>query len=381
MTSPEFTHLQTQLQSQHQALTAQLAQGLVAALPLSELSDVQARLLLVNGALDAHAKAHEQAQAEADAHAQQRMLSKPNALRRHLVALTVVAALVTLAALLPMPRASFALEVEAGAAQLRMQDKGSLAGQGLGAEFRAEGFDRIESADPTLLERARDGGAYQIGMKADRLSLRRLSYPSGAMLGFEGGAPTVRIAVDGAPHSAELEVTGAVTSSFGGAPREASNYPVVEWIKLISGTAATQLWMARTPDQTLVWRGLKPVSVRWVERQANSDSEVRWVSAIRGGVLRLPSTNREVVLRSDSALELDGLRIEQADLTLGGNVGLKLSGSASRIDIDTAGFKQSLKPSLLEYAARNHSLSLFWSAAGLLWGVSTWLRKLLGDTL
>jgi hypothetical protein len=98
-------------------------------------------------------------------------------------------------------------------------------------------------------------------------------------------------------------------------------------------------------------------------------------------VIRLPAANRELALRSDSSLELDGLQLEQADLTLGGSVGLKFSGSASRIELNTGGFKQSLKPSVLEYVARNHSIGLLWSAAGLLWGVSTWLRKLLGDTL
>jgi hypothetical protein len=361
MKSPEFARLR----AQQQALTEQLAQGLVEALPLTELKEVQARLQLVNAALEAHALAQ----------------PRPNSLHRHLAALIVVAGLVTLAALLPMPRASFALEMEAGAAQMRMQDKGSLAGQGLGTEFRAEGFDAIESADPALLQRGRDGGANQIGLQAERLSLRRVSYPANASLEFDAGAPTVRLSIDGSPHAAEFEFTGAVTSSFGGAPREASNYPVVEWIKLMSGTAPTQVWLARAPEQNWVWRGLKPVSIRWVERQANGEGQVRWVSAIRSGVIRLPAASREVVLRSDSALELDGLRLEQADLTLGSNVGLKLSGSASRIDIDTAGFKQSLKPSLLEYVARNHSWGLVWSAAGLLWGVSTWLRKLLGDTL
>jgi hypothetical protein len=361
MKSPEFARLR----AQQKALAEQLTQGLVDALPLTDLKDVQARLQLVNGVLDAHA------------------LSQPrrNSLHRHVAALTVVAGLVTLAALLPMPRASFALEMEAGAAQMRMQDKGSLAGQGLGTEFRAEGFDGIETADPALLQRGRDAGANQIGLRAERLSLRRVSFPANATLEFEAGAPTVRLSIDGSPHAAEFEFTGAVSSSFGGAPREASNYPVVEWIKLISGAAPTQLWLARAPEQNLVWRGLKPVSVRWVERQATGNGEIRWISAIRGGVLRLPATNRELVLRTDSALELDGLELEQADLLLGGNVALKFSGSASRIELNTAGFKQSLKPSLLEYAARNHSVGLLWSAAGLLWGVSTWLRKLFGDTL
>jgi hypothetical protein len=361
MKSPELHSLR----EQQQLLTQQLAQGLVDVVPLDELKEVQARLQMVNAALDAAVPAK----------------PRHNALWRHLVALIVVAALVTVAALLPMPRASFALELEAGAAQLLMQDKGSLDGQGLGNEFRAEGFSIFESADVAMQQRARDGGAEQIGVLAERLSLRRIAFPAAATVDFEAGSPMVRLAINGAPHTAEFEVSGAVSSSFGGAPREASNYPVAEWIKLVSGAAPTQLWLARAPEKNLIWRGLKPVSVRWVERQANADGQIRWVSALRSGVIRVPATNREVALRPDSALEIDGLQLELADLTLGGNLSLKLSGSASRIDLNTSGFKQSLKPSLLEYAARNHSLGLVWSAAGLLWGISAWLRKLLGDTL
>lgn len=365
MKSPEAHSLR----EQQQALTQQLAQGLMDAAPLAELKEVQARLQMVNAALDAAVAT------------QPRPKPHPTALYRHLAALIVVAAVVTLAALLPMPRASFSLELEAGAAQLRMQDQGNLDGQTLGGEFRAEGFHVFESADRAMQQRARDGGAEQIGVLAERLSLRRIAFPAAATLEFEAGSPTVRLAISGAPHTAEFEVSGAVLSSFGGAPREANNYPVAEWFKLVSGAASTQMWLALPPEKSLVWRGLKAVNVRWVERQANADGEVRWVSAIRGGVIRLPATNREMVLRADSALELDDLQLELADLTLGGSVGLKLSGSASRIDLNTSGFKQSLKPSLLEYAARNHSLGLVWSAAGLLWGISAWLRKLLGDTL
>ena len=45
------------------------------------------------------------------------------------------------------------------------------------------------------------------------------------------------------------------------------------------------------------------------------------------------------------------------------------------------GFAQSLEPSWLDYAAHNHGLGLLWSAAGLLWGISTWLRKQFGDAV
>jgi hypothetical protein len=103
------------------------------------------------------------------------------------------------------------------------------------------------------------------------------------------------------------------------------------------------------------------------------------VSSLRQGVLRLPATGRELHLLAGSGIELDGLRLEQAELSLGDRVTLKLSGSARRLVVDNGGFEQSMKPSLLDYAAHNHTLGLLWSAAGLLWGISTWLRRVFVD--
>jgi hypothetical protein len=356
MTSPEPTNLQ----AQRSALAQRLAKGLDDEAPMAELKDMQARLQLIDGVL-----------AE----------SAPNAraLRRHLIALLVVAAVVSLAALTPMPRASFVLELTAGAAQLRMNNSGSLAGQPLDGEMRAEGFSRIESADPTLVQRARDSGVGQLGLQAQRLSLRRIGFPAGARLDFEAGTQSVRLAIEGAVQTAEFEIGGQVSSSFGGSSRESGNYAVAEWLKLVSDTAPTELWFARKPDRSYLWRGLEPASLRLVERQAGADGQVRLVSALRQGVLRLPATERELRLITGSSLELDGLQLDQADLTLGEQVTLRLGGSAQRMVLETGGFKQSLKPSLLEYTAHNHGVGLLWSAAGLLWGISSWLRKTLGD--
>lgn len=358
MTSPE----PADLRRQRSALAQRLAQGVREEAPLAELKDLQARLQLIDGVL-------------ADS------VPRNRAWRRHLGALLVVAAAVSVAALLPMPRVSFVLELDAGAAQMRMNNAGYLTGQTLDGEMRAEGFERIESADPMLVQRALGGGASQLGLQAQRLSLRRISYPAGANLDFEAGAQTVRLAIDGAAHTADVELGGEVSSSWGGSPRESSHYAVTEWLKLIAGAAPTELWLARKPGHSYLWHGLQPASLRLVERQAGADAQIRLVSALRKGVLHLPATGRELLLMAGSGLELDGLELDQADLTLGDQVALRLSGSAQNMTLETGGFKQSLKPSVLDHLAHNHSLGLLWSAAGLLWGTSTWLRKILGDTL
>lgn len=348
------------MRARRSALAQQLANGLGEEAPLAELKDMQARLQLIDGVL-------------ADA------APRNQVLRRHLAALLIVAAIVSLAALLPMRRVAFVLELDAGAAQMHMSNSGNLAGQTLDGEMRAEGFNRIESADPTLVQRGLDGGASQLGLQAQRLSLRRINYPAGAKLDFEAGAQTVRLAIDGAAHAAEFEIGGQVSSSFGGSPREPGNYAVTEWLKLTAGSAPTELWFTHKPERGYLWRGLQPDSLRLVERQAGADGQVRLVSALRQGVLRLPATGRELRLIAGSGLALDGLQLDQADLTLGEHVDLRLSGSAQDLVLETGGFQQSLKPSLLDYVAQNHSLGLLWSTAGLLWGISTWLRKTLGD--
>lgn len=347
------------LRAQREALAQRLVDGLAAQAPLAELQQLQALMTLLDSTIGADPR------------------GRP--LRRHLIALLIVAAVVSLAAWLPMPRVTFALELDAAAMQMQMQRPGTLGPQRLGGEIRAEGFDRLESGDPAWPRRARAGGASPLGLKAEGMDLRRVRFPAGATLGFEADPQTVRLTLDGAPHSAMLELSGATSASLAGAPRETANYAVAEWIELIAMAAPSTLWLARQPGHAYFWRGLQPASLRVVERQADADGQVRVGSSLRRAVLRLPATGRDLALGPGSGIELDGLRVEQAELTLGDQASLKLSGSAQRFVVTTGGFEQSLKPSVLDYAAHNHSLELVWSAAGLLWGVSTWLRKAVGD--
>jgi hypothetical protein len=352
----------TALRQQRAALARQLASGLLGQAPLAELQGTRDRIAMVDTALAAQTP-------------------HGSRWRGPALALLAVAAGVSVAALWPMPRVSFVVELEAGAAQLRMREAGTLGPQGLEGMLRAEGFDRIESGDPAWRRRAEANGASPLGLTAEGLSLRRIRFPAGATLGFEGDARTVRLSIEGAPSAARFELSGATSSSLGGAPREANRYAVAEWVELTSTSAPGALWFDRRADRRYVWRGLQPAALRLVERQPDADGQVRVGSALRRAVVRLPATGRELTLGSASGLELDGLQLEQSELALGEQVGMKLSGSAQRFVVSTGGFSESLKPSLLEYAARNHTLELLWSAAGVLWGVSSWLRKAAGGAL
>lgn len=356
MTNPE----RDALQARRGAIARQLAQGLAEQSALAELQALQARLQLIDSVLAAAAP-------------------RRSAWRRHALAALAVAALVSAAALIPLPRVSFVLDLDAGAAQLLMADSGSLAGQQIDGEVRAEGFDRLESGDSAWVRRATESGTGQLVLQAQRLRLSRIMFAAGARLDFEAGASTVRLAVDGTPHTTELEFGGQVASRFAGSPSERGDVAAAEWLRLHSAVAPTELWLARPAGHGFAWRGLRPGALRLVERQAGSDGQVRLVSALRQATLRLPATGTELRLPAGSGLEIDGLRVEQADLVLGEHVAIKLSGSAQHLVVDRGGFKQSLRPSLLDYAAHNHRVGLLWSAAGLLWGISSWLRKVLGE--
>ena len=344
------------LQSRREALARSLSERLEEDAPMEVVRELRERLQIVDEQLA-------------------RSVPSASAWRRPALAMLAVAALVSIAAIVPMPRVSFALDLDAGAAQLQMGNDGSLGGDVVDGELRAAGFERLESGDATLTQRARDEGAGQLGLRAASLRLTRQRYPAGARIDMESGARSVRIAIDGAPQAAEIEVAGTVSSSLGGAQRQQLEVPVAEWIKLSSDKAPTELWLARSGQHDYRWRGLQPVALRFVERQVGADGQVRVVSSLRRGTLRLPATARELALLPGSNLVLDDLRLEQADVSLGDKMALHANGSAGRMDMTIGGFSESLKPSLLEHVAHNHALGLLWSAAGLLWGIATWLRK------
>lgn len=369
MTSPDPDSARRRdLSAQRAALARRLAQGLAEKAPLAELQALQSRLRLIDELLAGDAAAARDPR---------------RALRHHLVALAIVAALVSLAAWWPVPRTALAIEIDADAAQLTMGEAGALGGQAMGRELRAEGYSRLESGDAALARQAQAEGVNPLALQADRLALRHVRYGAGAQLSFEAGAPAARLAIEGAPHALALEFSGAVTASFGGGPREHRDYPVAEWLTLRADQPRTDsaAWLTLADPAGCVWQGLRPARLRLIARESGADGQVRLQSALRRARLRLPAIERELTLAAGTELSLDGLRIDRSELRLGDTVSLTMSGSVRHIGVRTGGFAQSLQPSWLEYAAHNHALAALWSAAGLLWGVSTWLRRQWGDAV
>lgn len=339
--------------------------------PLPELRDLGERLRLIDAGLEARA-------------------ALPAPRRRWPPALwpaLAVAALVSLAAAVPVRSVPFTLDLRAQAATLQFDAAGELDAQPVDGELRLEGQTRLESPAPAMAREAATQGADPLVLRAPQLTLRRVAYPADATLTASAGrqlqfvveAPT-------APLVAEVEFAGTTAWRIGDA--EASpplDFAHAEWLRASAGDAAQParrppplaLWLGRAPGRSYVWNELRPVALHFVARRAGGAAGEQPVvaSSIEQAQITLPATGGEVRLEAGARLELGGLLLERFEMTAGDSIGIKLAGTARVLVTRTGDFERSLKPSLLEFIARHHTVSLFWSSALLLWGALAWMRK------
>lgn len=338
--------------------------------PLPELRDLQERLRLIDAGLAAR--------------------SAPPPGRRWPPALwpvLAVAALVSVAAAVPVRSVPFTLDLRAQAVTLRLDAAGELASQPVDTELRIEGQTRLDSPAETLTKAAVESGPDRLLLRAPQLTLRRVAYPAGSTLVVRSG-PQVQLTFDAPrpPLTAELEFAGSTSWRVGDAAASApATFEHAEWVRASAGDAAQpdrrppplELWLGRAAGKTYAWSGLRPVALQFVERRAGDAGGGNSVvaSSLEQAHLTLPATGGDVKLGAGDRLEIAGLVLERLELAAGDSVGIKLSGTARVLTTRTGDFERSLKPSLLEFIARHHTLSLFWSAALMLWGAIAWVRK------
>jgi hypothetical protein len=234
-------------------------------------------------------------------------------------------------------------------------------------------------------------GADSIVLQAPQLTLRRVAYPAGTALVVSAG-PQLQLGFDApaAPLSAEIEFAGNTVWRIGDADASpAVNFTHAERLRAVAGDAAQpdrrppplELWLGRAAGRNFAWSGLRPVALQFVARRAGGSGSGGGgggpvvASSLEQAQIALPATGGEVKLGAGDRLEISGLVLERFELTAGDSVGLKLAGTARVLATRTGDFERSLKPSLLEFVARHHTLSLFWSAALGLWGAIAWVRK------
>ena len=337
--------------------------------PLSELRELLERVKLAEAAL-------------ADPRRQRALR-----LRIVLGSLLAVALVLSVAATVRMPSVAFSLELDADAAQMQLGPAGEVGAQTLAGSLQARGWARLDTANATLRTLGANARPPQLDISAQLLRLQRISYPADSLLRIAAGPAAVGLTFE-APQGLlrlELDAAGPAALNLGnsGAPVRLDFGPG-EWIGLEAGDAASSqrpppldLQLGRTGTQTLTWLGLQPRGLRFVDRQIVGGGQTRIVSALQRATINLPATGGMVKLQAGDRLEIDGLDVERCELVAGSSLALRVSGTAREMRAGVGGFDRSLKPSVLEFVARNHALLLLWSAAGGLWGAGLWLRKLL----
>lgn len=335
--------------------------------PLPELREMQERLLLLDAAIAD----------PRDAGRRRR--------RATWLALVTVAAVLSLGALIPVPSVPFSLEAEADGLRLHMATAGALGPQTVPGELRVDGYTALQSPAADLTRQPGAPAAGRLTVRATMLNLRRVSYPSGADIELASGreAATLTLHSQRAPVMADLELSGRATVRFGpGDQGRQADYPFAERLRVLAAAPMATppplvLTLARPGQTEYGWASLRPQEVRFVERRLNEEgTEAAVLSSLRKAHLVLQASAAEVTLGEGDDLELGGLDLRRCDVTLGPVVRVRMAGTARSVLTRTGHFERTLKPSLLEYAARHKTVALLWSAALMLWGIVQWLQRL-----
>jgi hypothetical protein len=341
--------------------------------PLSELRDVRDRLALLDAAAGDPALA---------AHRRR---------RRAAIAALLVAAVLSVAALIPMPAIPFVLEAEADAARLEMGGAGLLGPQTLAGPLRVDGYTELESPASGLTRQAgaQDG---PLVLAAPSLNLRRVRYPAGSAIELAAGAGGAMLTIHSAQAPIELEVefAGLTSAQFGqGGAGHTADYPYAEWLRVRALATAGRapppmaVTMPRQAEGPAAagyrWTGLRPRQVRFVERVAGPNGEVTVSSSLSKARIQLQASADEVQLGPGEELELGGLELQRCEVLLGQVLRISMTGTARTLQTRTGRFARSFKPSVLEYAARHKTVALLWSAALFIWGVVQWLQRVAGS--
>jgi hypothetical protein len=362
------------LREQRAQAASQLAAGLATGdQPLPELRELQERLGLLDAAL-----------------ADQRGRNERR-LSALLWPLLLVAAVLLLAATVPVPSVPLQLELQASAVTLGLPDATVLAPQALGQTLRIEGATGLESADPALTAAAQPVGLHNLALQAQRLRLRALHLSAGSQLSVQVDASTpttttTQLLIDStrAPVMVDVELQGPTQLRFDDADTALQRvYGHAEWLRLVGGEAAhperaappLTLWLQHPGESPLQLARLQPSTLRFAERRAGTGTQSSVGSSIDSGTLTLPATGQTLSLAGGDWLALDGLVLERCEISVGTAVRLKLSGSARGLHLRVGEFERSLKPSVLEYVSRHHLVGLLWGSAALLWGLLAAVRK------
>ena len=328
----------------------------------------------------------------------------------------LVAALLLLAATVPVPSVPLALELRATSVTLDLPAAAVLGPQPINGELRIDGFTSVESADAVVADAAARERAERLSVRAGQAWLRSLSLPADTRLTVQARTDSTTLGVESArsPVIADVELRGATVLRLGDADAPLRRqFDHSEWLRLIGGVVAqadraappmtlsiplavplpgspsvspsispsVSSSMRLDPAAPLRIDTLRPSSLRFAERRESLASGTTVgamssvVSSLEGGTLSLPASGKTVAINGGDWLEVDGLVVERFELSAGVPLLLKVSGSARTLRLRVGEFERSLKPSWLEYVSQHHLVTLLWGSMALGWGALAWVRK------
>jgi hypothetical protein len=306
------------------------------------------------------------------------------------IAAAVIGALVSILSLWPIRSVDFTLELKASAVSLVAAAGGVVQDLLLKPPLRFVGFDHVESPLLTGLS----GQPRAAVIRTERAWLTSATVPAGASLDLEVHADELTMSVQGLRGALvdELEISGA-SAVLPGTSVDGAHTP------LIAGTFTTpETVIFRTdagdappkgqPVSLTVYSsgatgqseitGIAPKSLRFLQRRPGLAAQNPFVSSILSGELRVVATGVRYELGPEDVLEIEGTRAERLEIAVAEQLTVRGAGTARSLHLRTGSFDRSLAPSVLEYAASNHRLTLIWSGAVFLWGLLWSAGRVLG---
>jgi hypothetical protein len=137
---------------------------------------------------------------------------------------------------------------------------------------------------------------------------------------------------------------------------------------------------ADSKSVALVSFALTASSVGFLERAPSLPGESeRFESGIVTGTVSFPGMKRGVTLSAGDVLLVDGITEARSTVAIGPDIHFTLSGKVRDLRLSLGGVRRHLAPSMLEYLAEYHGITLAWSSigfiAGLLWSVSKFVFR------
>lgn len=295
-----------------------------------------------------------------------------------------IGVVVTVAAWLPVRSVGFTAEIEARTLSMAMNQDGSLEQQAVLKQIGVEGAADVKSSNKALTS-ILQGNVQPFALRGDFLRIQNLYWDKGAEFRLVAEEEALRITVENlkSPPVLSLETAGRIElETSDGKGSQAIDTGLGDTVSISTSNPSIQeggrppplvIIVGSAAEHKYKLNGLQPSSLSFVERRPNLGSAI-YASSLISANVNIPLNNSVTTLYEGDRIGFDGLSLERIDVVVGKTIAIRISGRASELRSSVGGFERSLKPSVLEWLTRHHTLKLFWSAAVFLWGAYVWFQ-------